>query len=303
MKITLLLICLSTAVVSIAHDNPFFTEKRDSSSAGSVEQSHRREERSNPQSGGVWKHIPYGRRLLALQRKLTTDLSRNLKGIKNDPTPGAIALLLLTSFIYGIIHSLGPGHAKALFVSHTLARPSTATTIWKAGGVFSITHIGAAVVLFLVMREFLGLGMAGNDIVTRRMIRLSGFLVIAAGLMVLFSSILEHVFESAAGKVMKQMSGLSLTAFVAGLAPCPGTFLILTFSTIIGILHVGLFAVVAVSLGMALTVGTAGSLGGIMARKVDRTGPSPGWSYVRKIVRFVGGGAVIVIGILMVLHN
>ena len=297
----LLWFCLSSATLCIANENPFFGADRDTNS-NSVPDSREKRVENRARSDGAWKRIPFGSRILALQRKLTADLSRNLKLIKNDPKPGPIAVLLLTSFIYGIIHSVGPGHAKALFVSHTMARPSSAATIWKAGGIFSITHIGTAVVLFLVLRETLGLTVANNDTVARKMIRLSGFLVITAGLMVLFSSILEHAFESAAGRLMNQMSGLSPTAFVAGLAPCPGTFLILTFSSIIGILPVGLFAVVAVSLGMAVTVGTAGSIGGLMARKVVRNGRSPGWRYVRNGISFLGGGAVIVIGILMTLN-
>jgi hypothetical protein len=93
-----------------------------------------------PRKKMVWKYLPFSRTLLSLQRDLSAKLSHRLRKIKERPNPAAIAGLLILAFLYGIIHSLGPGHAKALFVSHGLTRATPLRSTWVAGCFFIYPH-------------------------------------------------------------------------------------------------------------------------------------------------------------------
>jgi nickel/cobalt transporter (NicO) family protein len=281
------------------HDNPFLKRGRDSAHT----QAEGGKNRARPAGGrSFWTYMPYAEELLKIQRTLTARLSQHLRAIQQRPGAAPVAALVLLSFLYGIIHSLGPGHAKVLFISHSFSRPVSIRGIWGAGALFSVTHAGAAAAIFIIMRLFLGMGQAQSDLVSRKMLTMSGILVMVAGIIILASSYLEDTLESVAGRLLKKASGLWLVGFIAGLAPCPGAFLILTFSNIIGILPIGFIAVLAVSLGMALTVSTVTSIGSIMGQNVFRKNAKPGLLIAQRIVRYAGGGIIILIGALMAMH-
>jgi ABC-type nickel/cobalt efflux system permease component RcnA len=214
----------------------------------------------------------------------------------------AVTGLLLLSFIYGIVHSLGPGHAKVLFLSHTLARPATIRQTWLAGGLFSLTHAGTSIVLFLVLRLLLGAGQGEIDRYSRNIVRLSGGLVLAAGVLIVVSDRLERVVHTSVQRLAKRASGLSTVAVFAGLAPCPGAFLILVFTSILGMLPAGLIAVGAVSAGMAVTVSSVTTAGGLLAARVATHHPTRRAAVAGRILRLAGAGMIMLLGVAMMLH-
>jgi ABC-type nickel/cobalt efflux system permease component RcnA len=243
---------------------------------------------------GLWKLIPFSRELLTGQRFLIGKLSSALRAIKAHPHPSTVAVLLLFAFLYGIIHSIGPGHAKTLFISHGLSRASPFRATWIAGAIFSLTHTGSAVVLFMVFRILLGLGQKERDAFSHDMIVVSGILIIIAGIIIIISSLLEKKAHSAASRLLKRSTELIPVAIIAGLAPCPGAFLILTFSSVIQILPIGIAAVAAVSLGMAITVSFAG-------KTVSSRDNHPLWSTAATVIRYLAAVIIITIGLLMVI--
>jgi ABC-type nickel/cobalt efflux system permease component RcnA len=206
---------------------------------------------------------------------------------------------MLLAFVYGVIHSLGPGHAKALFVSHTLTRPTPVRRIVSAAALFSLTHAGVAIVLFLLLRMLLGLGQGDIEVYSQKMFKMSGILVLVAGLLLAVSSYIENMTESSLKSALHGASSLKTIAVFAGLAPCPGAFLILVFTSIIGILPVGLCAVGAVSLGMAATVSAIASAGGLLASRLANEKLKRHHATFGKALRFTGAGAIMTIGALM----
>ncbi|MBN1574993.1 MAG: hypothetical protein JW913_00470 [Chitinispirillaceae bacterium] len=246
-----------------------------------------------------WKHLPFSGTLLSLQRDLSAKLSQRLRRIMEQPKPSSIAGLLIMAFFYGIIHSLGPGHAKALFVSHGLTQATSFRSTWVAGAVFSLTHTGSSILLFFVVRAAFGGGLAESEIYSSRFITLSGVLVMVAGGIILFSSVIEGAANSVAGRLLRGSSSLPMVAVIAGIAPCPGVFLILSFSSIIGILHVGLAAVIAVSIGMAITVSIAGTVGSAVGGTVIRQSDRTFLPKLIKGIRCLGGVLILAIGALI----
>lgn len=294
--VTILFLAISAC---FAQQNPFRNPAQDSSR---TQETTERTEFSKEVKNRQWASTPFAKDLLSFQRKLTDKLSGLLRTIEKEKSPASIAALILLSFLYGIIHSLGPGHAKFLFISHAASRPTPLSSTWKAGAVFSVTHIGSAVLLFTFMRLILGLNHTESSMYSGRMITLSGVLIIMAGLVVIFSSFMEHSLQSMAKKLLGRVSNISTIAVFAGLAPCPGAFLVLVFSSIIGVLHIGVIAAVAISIGMALTVSTAGSLGSFISTGLHRNSTKPFLPVLKIGIRYAGGVIIVLIGVMTVLQ-
>ena len=58
------------------------------------------------------------------QQSLQRTLAMSVKSLKTDPLSGALTLALL-SFIYGVLHAVGPGHGKTIISSYVIANEET----------------------------------------------------------------------------------------------------------------------------------------------------------------------------------
>jgi ABC-type nickel/cobalt efflux system permease component RcnA len=58
------------------------------------------------------------------QQSLQRTLAMSVKSLKTDPLGGALTLALL-SFIYGVLHAVGPGHGKTIISSYVVANEET----------------------------------------------------------------------------------------------------------------------------------------------------------------------------------
>ena len=67
------------------------------------------------------------------QRQLHKELSTGIRQLKNGDTWVAIWSLAFISFIYGVVHAIGPGHGKAVITSYVFANERTLKRgIWLA---------------------------------------------------------------------------------------------------------------------------------------------------------------------------
>ncbi|MBN1308056.1 MAG: hypothetical protein JXA18_09080 [Chitinispirillaceae bacterium] len=293
------MLCAITALFSFARTqhNPLRSPPTDTVRQHTNKKIPQRRLRGN---AFLWKHLPFGGKIVSLQRDLSGKLSRTLRTIKERPDPAAVAGLLFIAFLYGIIHSIGPGHAKALFITHGLTHATPLRSTWIAGALFAFTHTGMAMLLFIVLRKLLGLGQTESEYYSAGFTTLSGILIMAAGFIIILSPFLENAARSITGALLKKSYGLYSLAVAAGIAPCPGAFLILSFSSILGVMPVGLTAVIAVSIGMAITVSIAGMLGSTIGGAITGKRRRPVWQAIAKGVHYLGGAFIVTIGVLIV---
>jgi len=89
------------------------------------------------------------------QQSLQRTLAMSVKSLKTDPLRGALTLALL-SFIYGVLHAVGPGHGKTIISSYVIANEETV----RRGVIISFIAAGlqalSAVVLVGVLLIALG---------------------------------------------------------------------------------------------------------------------------------------------------
>ncbi len=296
MRITSIIIVLLSICVLFAQQNPFRRPTQDSTKQQLVE---KKTSSTATFKKKMWNKLPFAGSILALQRDLTQKLSGFFRSIKEEATFGKIVGLLFVAFLYGVIHSLGPGHAKILFISHEVTHKTKIRDTWFAGGIFSFTHIITSVLLFFIMRMLLGIGQSTIERFSHRMLNVSGFLIIAAGILILCSSFIEKIAETYTKRFLREVSSLKGIAMIAGLAPCPGAFLILVFSNISGILPLGILAVVTLSMGMAVTVSSVGTLGGVVGMGLSSKKQLTVMKILQRTLKIAGGIAIVGIGALM----
>jgi len=83
------------------------------------------------------------------QGQLDRSVRRLLRSIGDDGGSAALWTLVVTGFLYGVVHTLGPGHGKAVVVAYFLdgSRKHAWVDGILAGSWIAVTHTAAALVL------------------------------------------------------------------------------------------------------------------------------------------------------------
>ncbi|MGH6736095.1 MAG: nickel/cobalt transporter [Methyloceanibacter sp.] len=94
------------------------------------------------------------------QQNMQRQLAAAVKGLKSGNAVGAALLLAGLSFVYGVVHAVGPGHGKAIISSYVVANEETVRRgvliSFLAAGMQAITAV-ALVSLALVALSATGL--------------------------------------------------------------------------------------------------------------------------------------------------
>ena len=209
------------------------------------------------------------------QRQIQQSLSTALRDIQSGS--GSLALWTLTAvcFGYGVAHTLGPGHGKAVVVAYFL--DSTKPRAWIegifAGAWIAFTHTLAALLLAGILRMFYAVGLLGALREVRNVEIVSYVLILLVGFWRLWAGITGRLHEHAHGHdqqhhhdhehhhghtpPQRTIAGwLLLTA--AGIAPCAGALVVILLSVALDVLWAGVIGVVAIALGMAITLAAIG---------------------------------------------
>ena len=91
------------------------------------------------------------------QKMLRSSIADSGKSIGSDGGMKAVLWILLISFLYGIIHSLGPGHNKVVVFSYFLTQKPKIRDGILMGNITAFIHalsgLTAALVIFYVIKE------------------------------------------------------------------------------------------------------------------------------------------------------
>jgi nickel/cobalt transporter (NicO) family protein len=224
-------------------------------------------------------------RLAAVQRQLNDRISAAFREVRDHQSRAALALILGLAFLYGVLHAVGPGHGKAVVASYFVANRSRWTGGIVMGSLISLIQGASAIALVgllavtLQWRQFDVLNRATLvEVVSYGLIA-----VLGAGMFYRAITGKGHAHAPASGQGGHDhppggpSAALDRRLIVAtGLTPCASAIIILLFALANESLGVGIAAVAALSLGMAVTVsaiGVASVLGRhILLGVVDRIG-------------------------------
>jgi len=243
------------------------------------------------------------------QRRVQFALSVALQDIQSGAGSPAVWTLVTVCFAYGVAHTLGPGHGKAVIVSYFLdsSRPRAwMEGIW-AGAWIAFTHTLAALVLVAILKLFTTVGLLGALREVRKVDLVSYVLILLIGSWRLWAGITGRLHEHPGhdhgthghahhgdhhhhdhdghhhhghqhddhhkAPAKRGLAGwLLLTA--AGIAPCAGALIIVLLAMALDVLWAGLLGVVAIAVGMALTLSAVGFASMVAHRMIVSDGRS-----------------------------
>ena len=222
------------------------------------------------------------------QRRIQQVLSTALRDVQSGSGSAALWTLVVVCFGYGVVHTLGPGHGKAVVVAYFLdsSRPRAWIEGVFAGAWIAFTHTLAALLLAAALKAFSVVGLFGALREVRNVEIASYTLILAIGFWRLWAGITGRLHEHGHGdhdrhhhqrthdhgpdhdhhhdhhhdhgdQRQRTIAGwLLLTA--AGIAPCAGALVVVLLSVALGVIWAGVIGVLAIALGMAITLAGIG---------------------------------------------
>ncbi len=135
------------------------------------------------------------------QRRIQHSLSTALQDIRSGQGSVALWALLVVCFGYGVVHTLGPGHGKAVVVAYFLdsARPRAWIEGVFAGGWIAFTHTLAALLLAAGLKAFSAAGLLGTVREVRNVEIVSYALILVIGCWRLWAGITGRLHEHVHG--------------------------------------------------------------------------------------------------------
>ena len=213
-----------------------------------------------------------------VQKELTQKLNGFGMEIQANPFGPALWMFLGLSFLYGVVHAVGPGHGKTVVCSYFLSNPGSFYSGAIMGNVITFVHMGSAAVAVGLAYLVFSTGMGGFAEATRALQPASYALLTLMGLFLVIKAIRDVVkgksliepscpVHTEDANSPAQIKRVLMVSFVTGLIPCPGAAVILAFSIGLNIVWAGMAAIVVMAIGMGLTT-TLFAWGAVAARGV-----------------------------------
>jgi len=282
-----------------------------------------------PQGGSPAASGPFGSILswvAGTQQKMHRELAASVKQLKSGNAIGAAFVLVALSFLYGVVHAIGPGHGKAVISSYVVANEETV----RRGVLISflaaaMQAITAIVLVSLLLIALNATGLQVNawsnqlETVSYALIALVGLYLLATQISRLWKhdrhdaahsghghghsghdhhyhhgEACNHVVD--AGRLAGPFSWRNALAvvFSVGVRPCTGAILVLVFALTQGLFWAGVAATFAMALGTAITVAVLASIAlGSRELALRLGGTSAGWANAVWTTCAIGGALII----------
>lgn len=235
-----------------------------------------------------------------------------LRAIEDGRSLEAVAFALMVAFFYGALHTLGPGHGKAVVISYFVGEGGSLRRGVLMGSRIAVIHVASAiaVVFLLDLAVRRATGSAPTDY---RLIRLGSYgLIVLIGTTMLWQAVRGHVHHrrhpshdhghtgcaacAAAGASSGRSGGW--IALAVGMVPCTGALIVMLFGLANDLVLPAILMVMAISAGMAIAMSAIG-VAAIMGRSAlegrrgtDLAAPA----HFESVARLAGAGCVLVLG-------
>lgn len=197
--------------------------------------------------------------LIELQVKFRDKMALLLAQTKNNENSKAFQLLLLISFLYGMIHAAGPGHRKSVLFTVFLSNKSKWWEPGAAGILSASLHGLSGILLIVIFKEFsVRLLTSRVDLISKFMEAGSFFLLLFLGLLLIAMKLYKNSTDNEIGVNCRSFY---YTVLLTSIFPCPGAILILVLSLSQNILYIGILSVISLSIGMGITISCTAYLG------------------------------------------
>lgn len=242
----------------------------------------------------------------ALRIRVAFMFTKTMTSIRERQSSGPLWWGLLVSFLYGLLHTLGPGHGKAVVVSYFVGEGGSLGRGVAMGAKIAVFHVLSAIIVVWLM-DFAVRQATGSAPSDYRAVKLASYGAIAAiGAWMLWKALRapkhshgddEHhdgCNACAAAKKSKRAAGW--LALAVGSVPCTGALLVLLFGMANDLLGAAILLVAAISVGMAVAMSGVGVLALLGRRLMDRKLGETHSDRFTRWARILGATAVLIIG-------
>ena len=278
-------LCLLLLVPSqgLSQGNPFITGTSDNSSQNQI-----------TRSSGLYSSSIIGpllRHSVALQRTLQRSISETMNRVKDKGDLGSLFVLLGASFVFGLLHVIGPGHRKTLVIGYFMGEKARPLMGLMAGFLLAFVHAGSAIVLVGGFYWFASRSL----LVSVNQAELFLFpitygIIVVLGAWMLYQGARDYRRLEQRRADPKGISGLILS----GLVPCPGASAIMIFAVTSDAMFLGILAVLAMSLGMGLFLSGLGLASIFFRRGISRFFEDQKRSRILDLVLHLVGGVLMI---------
>jgi ABC-type nickel/cobalt efflux system permease component RcnA len=197
-----------------------------------------------------------------IQKQLRSYIAKQSRLIKKGESISAIIWILLISFLYGIAHSLGPGHNKVVIFSYFIAeKPKIRDGIILgnlAAFIHALSGLIAAFVILFAIKESTSSSFDQSQ-ATRISMLLSFGMIIIVGLFLLIGNLKNTKSKAIPLETTNNSKrGILSMALAIGIVPCPGTMILVSFLATIGLVKISIFAAFFMAAGMGFTISLIG---------------------------------------------
>ena len=248
------------------------------------------------------------------QRIINEELSNLLYEAKENHLIAAVYLLGL-SFLYGVLHSAGPGHGKMIMTTFLATHP----TKLKHGLILTIlsAFMQALVAVLLVSILVFLFNQSMRDINSRaaELISLSCLMMTGLGIIIIFRAVKvlwihiylkhhhDHKHFASADEINNASTWQAYLGIIVsiGIRPCTGAIMVLLFSNMVGIFWLGVASAFVMAIGTAITTSIIAllTISGkkLINRYLDREEHKLSVSNIS--MQFLGGVFLILVGLLL----
>ncbi len=234
------------------------------------------------------------------QKDLRQKLSATLRDFKSNKSSKVLFIALGLAFLYGIVHSIGPGHGKVFLVSQVIGSEVKYSSIVGSSILFAFLHSLSGLTLVAILK-ILSMSLfresAKFSIIAQN---ISFAILIVLGISMFSKAILKkndyhHKHKS---------SNLFITALMIGFVPCPGSIIIAVYAMKMGVYSTGVLMVLAMALGMAFTLILLNSLTlyvkSLATINISKQDTINKYS---RIMTMIGSSFIIIMGTIFLISN
>ena len=194
--------------------------------------------------------------ILKGQRILNQKLGDYISAWKENKNFAVLLSILALSFLYGLVHAAGPGHRKTIIFSFYLTKESKRLEPLFTGLALAGMHGGAAIVLMLIFKGLSGAILSRSNDAMIYMEGISFLILIILSLYGIIDAVKDINTKKDSNHKKLKLGAILLS----GIYPCPAAMLVLVLAVSLNLLALGIFAVIAMSVGMSIPIIASGYL-------------------------------------------
>ncbi len=213
-------------------------------------------------------------KIILWQHRIRQKMAELVREARSTGNPKPLLFLFGLAFLYGMVHSAGPGHGKLVAMSYLISCGRRYSKAVLLGNLIAFFHGLSGVVFVLTVRLLMQRTITGTLEETSHKARLISFgLVFILGLLLLLRSFqswrkTDFVADNnPKSSQMRMMNNPVVMALAVGMVPCPGVVLVMLFCLSMKMTGLGVVLSFWIILGMALTI-TAAVLFGLTGKRV-----------------------------------